>query len=1607
MSAPLGRVHALPSLAAGGSGARDAAPLFGAAPAAPQGPGKSTAAPLEPKPMQSQQMPLPSQPSAMQYGHMPANASSQVGNASNPAEPKPNAPNAMDSAAMRKEPVPTTEPIAGLPMGSHAARSARSTHILQSVHFLQRIPHGVLLSAGNAPNLAGIKPPTKTEPVYPPAESSVHPHASPLFHRNAASMSASLPAALEPAKKLDLNNIGDVMQTNERGPASQAHGNRNSLPRPSEPIPGRQPTSEPSRDVFNQPRLFSMYAENQGPLPRIVSELPRVPDAASRNPSFRTANQPSNAAPAPALLQPLFGAQPPIQSHHQAQGYMPRPAPFTAGASQSFRSAHDSEPTEKSSMVASDRTMPARGPPSNAAAPAPLHDPLGGNKIPVAVDAKPFRANNAAPPQHAIGNSAFPVHQSPSRQAAEMRDVNGSIGGTSIAGDSVVDRSSIADAMEASSTIPVESASIMYPGQGQAVPGQGTDERRGQLKVEHALAYLEQVKTQFGDNIEVYNRFLDIMKAFKAQTIDTTEVIVRVSQLFLGHSTLVLGFNRFLPPGYKIQIVEDEKTGALRTGFEGPQGFSALPSRQNVELDVSPPSHSTSHEHFNDVDTAKGSKELAPSIQVPLDAMHAGNDVEHVKRRLDIDSPTRHREVRPATGANDTPKKSIPIPDEHNSAPDFGASSPDDDLLDFEKVLRFVNSVKIRSSSSADMFSRFTDILSRTELYDHGLPEMCDEFSDLFEQDSDLYERFKELVQFVAVDDTPRSKEVRTPLTGRPGSNPKRTTSTSSRLRLPDSPDGRNELSVFDEIKELLGPGNSQIYSDFIKCISLLTLEILTKDDVVSVASDLFKNYPAALAAFKDYLEAIGQEGFLGDAGHSSSSLKDLDQETIKQFREKPVSEIAAESTIFGTKSYRMLPRAFPKLICAGRSKLEHLTINDHWVSVTQGSEEYSAKFMRKNSYEDNLYRCEDDRYELDMVIETNAATIMQLEPIALTMKELPSDIKPMHALVEGALNRIHYNAIQRIYGEHGQEIVSQVKLNPSIAIPLVLARLKEKDVHWRRARTEMNRVWRDVGEKNYYRGIDHRSQVFKAFDKKEISSKMLLLDIFDPEQSEENRESEISRARGFILPGGYGIVNDRSRAVQAVTANIKKRPAVPSLELLYKDSTLHKNVFDLIKVAVLKDSGDTAAARSVLRSLRKLVTTFFGASFDEEDAGSTDGPSVLYGDESIYILLRLYDYVYERLALAKTEALKLADSEREKGVMNEKGRARVRGKTHIPDLLTKPTDLVQTFTPTSVHEHFRVGELSQDGQAMYEEFLKMLKGVLLGREDVQKFEDRCRVIIGPMSFVLFTLDKLLTKVARQVSNVCNSESASKAFIDLFQESRVRSKQCEQDSKGLGAGGMESQYCSAVAAHMGKEKGENANVFRMQFVKSGEDKLLSINVVAKTSSDDVDASRGAEAAKLDVLVEFKSASENPEMKRKKPSAGQATSSQELRSVHRGVKRQGGILSAPVLKRGKTFAGHRPVFLQSTVAKGGMGASDVVVANNLRVKMNKVGALVYEPGTSDVFVNKRKKWNRPSTTDVNSKSAAANKVRGLLGIDASGKVPAEDTRMAESTESSSD
>ena len=100
--------------------------------------------------------------------------------------------------------------------------------------------------------------------------------------------------------------------------------------------------------------------------------------------------------------------------------------------------------------------------------------------------------------------------------------------------------------------------------------------------------------------------------------------------------------------------------------------------------------------------------------------------------------------------------------------------------------------------------------------------------------------------------------------------------------------------------------------------------------------------------------------------------------------------------------------------------------------------------------------RCEDERFELDIVIEANLHTIKVLEGVTKKMQRMKDDDRNKFKLDDtlgGSSTVIHRRAIHRIYGDKAADIIDGLKKSPSVTVPVVSKRLKAKDEEWKHAK--------------------------------------------------------------------------------------------------------------------------------------------------------------------------------------------------------------------------------------------------------------------------------------------------------------------------------------------------------------------------------------------------------------------------------------------------------------------------------------------------------------------------------------------------------------------------
>jgi len=210
---------------------------------------------------------------------------------------------------------------------------------------------------------------------------------------------------------------------------------------------------------------------------------------------------------------------------------------------------------------------------------------------------------------------------------------------------------------------------------------QGTQIYR--LKVEDALSYLDKVKFQFDRQPAVYNQFLDIMKEFKSQAIDTPGVISRVSNLFRGHNDLIEGFNTFLPPGYKIEVNENDSvqfTAPNSTLSTIVHPIGSIPPA----ISSTPPSNGNRNVPLND------------QIKLEQNASQLAN--------------------RSILGLNNTPPP--------QSQPQQTAQQNPQNQVEFGHAINYVNKIKSRFHNQPDVYKSFLEILHTYQKQQKNMKEV-------------------------------------------------------------------------------------------------------------------------------------------------------------------------------------------------------------------------------------------------------------------------------------------------------------------------------------------------------------------------------------------------------------------------------------------------------------------------------------------------------------------------------------------------------------------------------------------------------------------------------------------------------------------------------------------------------------------------------------------------------------------------------------------------------------------------------------------------------------------------------------------------------------------
>ncbi|GBG25023.1 Paired amphipathic helix protein Sin3b [Hondaea fermentalgiana] len=984
------------------------------------------------------------------------------------------------------------------------------------------------------------------------------------------------------------------------------------------------------------------------------------------------------------------------------------------------------------------------------------------------------------------------------------------------------------------------------PGMGGGMAPSAVSAGQKQIGVQDALAYLNKVKLQFQDKPEVYNQFLEIMKNFKSQTIDTPGVIQHVCELFKGHDNLILGFNTFLPPGFKIELATRGGAGAMPGTVMLPGGLqlggAAAASVPGALGGAGPviPNPTTTAARGKGNRAQRGASAGAGSSGRGGGSKAAGAAAGPAGGAAAAAAAAAAPAGRNVVGGIDMDAKAhgVPMVFDDNA----GNASAQGQPVEFDHAINYVTKIKKRFSEETDTYKSFLDILHSYQNEQRSINEVLEQVSNLFKDHPDL---LKEFTYFLpdAVRESAKTELARRAAKAQKASQRAKDKTAGRRKEKKGLPLGDNdqeetripqlERNLLGRIKAALG--TRELWGEFLKCLDLFAQELISRAELLSLVSDILGERADLLEEFDRLLASRGATDDPVESAWFSMPLADIDFDNCRTC----------------TPSYRGLPAAFPKAPCSERTALCRSVLNDTWVSVPFGSEDAGSKGHRRSPNEDALFRTEDDRYEVDLVIDSNLAAIRALEPLAQEIKSLGlqhgESSKFRYRLERRSLSVIHLKSIARIYGDHGTEILELLRRNPAGAIPVILRRLKEKHEEWCRDRQELNKTWKEQMERNYLKSLDHRSFYFKQSEKRAHTQKVLLGELRDAhnakvkhdqqppaQQTPANTKVGISTPPKTSTPPptgtveldfpdpivhqhAWGVISLKAERMcekqtllkiaafynyvfnplfllplswlpsgtpLAETLNVNKylsvapRPrrredALPDgtkvqtplgtgtitayvVESGFYTVALSFGVGHMLPGDVFKatDVNDEDVKTPLMASFSKPVRMEDSAavkSASNEDS-STPASLDVFSTTQAYCFLRLYHMLYSRLLRIK-ELCETRETTR---------RVRLLKKTNADS----DGDAAMSDDDAKKKDNDAKAE-GAAGEHEYTQFLSLVYSLMNGTLDTPKFEDECRVLLGPEGFVVFTIEKLVLAIQKQLTTLVSDERPREA-AELF-----------------------------------------------------------------------------------------------------------------------------------------------------------------------------------------------------------------------------------------------
>ncbi|EGF99814.1 uncharacterized protein MELLADRAFT_94093 [Melampsora larici-populina 98AG31] len=578
------------------------------------------------------------------------------------------------------------------------------------------------------------------------------------------------------------------------------------------------------------------------------------------------------------------------------------------------------------------------------------------------------------------------------------------------------------------------------------------------LEFNHAITYVNKIKNRYSSDPKTYQTFLDILQTYQRDAKPIQEVYEQVNHLFREEPDLMVEFMQFLPD---------------TSGNTNPQPLSNSEGLLGVCNSAGATSHDDAKNSSLQSNPKQSNSGTVSQQPIPKRKRNGANVATNTKAAISGGARTAVLEANKARNASSDSNKV-------DTAVSIDQNTPRGTKRKPKGVVNPGGDAATPATSTAG--------LPPPGFAPPGYRSIGEAYNATLTSNRAL------------VRETRQPREAPQNLVNGKARNPVNKESLTPD-RIPKRVIAKEELLFFYHVKTYFG--DQTTYIEFLKIINLFTQDLIDLNTLVCKIGPFLVNCPELFNRFTDIVGWREDQSMLpmkrkGEANGLPEPKKARCHPTLNT---RPVLSGSEDPPECGP-SYRQVPESDVSLACSGRDALCSAVLNDRWVCAPPGHSIDEQLFTPRqtNSFERALYQAEDERHEYDYHIEANVRTIALLEPINLRIQQMEPEHRAEYRLkpgLGGQSKSIYQRIIKKIYGkEHGPEVIQALHENPALAVPIVLARLKQKDEEWKKALRDWNRVWREVDGKNYWKALDHQGISFKAVDKKMLGNKNLVNEI-------------------------------------------------------------------------------------------------------------------------------------------------------------------------------------------------------------------------------------------------------------------------------------------------------------------------------------------------------------------------------------------------------------------------------------------------------------------------------------------------------------------------------